>query len=191
MPDLLTWLRGLFVKPVPASPETWGALLDRDDVLLLDTETNGLSKTSEIIEIGIIDTTGKTRFSSLIMPRGRLHPAALEINGITLEMLAAESAPAWPAVHKGVKRLLDRASVVIAWNAPFDRRMIEQTVTIYGLPVINATWRDAMTDYRVMRPGQRYGQIEAMQQECVPFEGTAHRAVDDCKAMLDLMRAMA
>ena len=44
---------------------TWAALLDRTDVLILDTETTGLGGRAEVIEVAMIDTTGTVRFEAL------------------------------------------------------------------------------------------------------------------------------
>ena len=41
---------------------------NRTDVLIFDTETTGIKNDDEVIEIGIIDTTGKERYHGLIMP---------------------------------------------------------------------------------------------------------------------------
>ena len=50
----------------------WKSLLDRRDVLIVDTETTGLDSTAEIIEIAMLDTTGKPRFEALALPAGRV-----------------------------------------------------------------------------------------------------------------------
>ncbi len=42
-------------KPVASG---WSALLDREDVLIVDTETIGISNQSEVIEVAVLDTTG-------------------------------------------------------------------------------------------------------------------------------------
>ena len=54
-------------------------LLNREDVLILDTETTGLNENAEIV--AIVDTTGTTRYSAPIMPKGRI-PSA-DIHGLT------------------------------------------------------------------------------------------------------------
>lgn len=43
-------------------------LLNRTDVLILDTETTGLGHTAELVELAIVDTTGKVLFDELVKP---------------------------------------------------------------------------------------------------------------------------
>jgi uncharacterized protein YprB with RNaseH-like and TPR domain len=45
------------------------SLLDRDDVLILDTETNGVGKQSEVIEVSVINTKGETLLDTLLKPK--------------------------------------------------------------------------------------------------------------------------
>lgn len=124
----------------------WGELLDREDVLILDTETTGLEQYDEVIEVGVIDTKGAERFHSLVMPKGRIHPKAREVHGITQRFLKTSDAPEWPAVYAQLMPSLKAASVILAWNARFDRRLLRQSGRIWGcrpqLPQM--TWRDLL-----------------------------------------------
>ena len=61
----------------------WPALLDRDDVLVVDTETTGLGGTAEVVEVGVVDTTGKVRLHVLSMPQSRMPREASAIHGLT------------------------------------------------------------------------------------------------------------
>ena len=44
--------------------------------------------------------------------------------------------------------------------------------------------------YRHLRPGRRYGLEAAMAQVGAARVGDAHRAESDCRAVLDVMRAL-
>ena len=52
----------------------WPGLLGRDDVLILDTETTGLGRDAEVIEVAVINTRGAQVLHSLGAAAGR-HPA--------------------------------------------------------------------------------------------------------------------
>ena len=72
-------------------PETilpWDELLDREDVLILDTETTGRGERAEIIEIALIDTLGNERFLSLCRPENPIPITAMRIHKITDRMVA-------------------------------------------------------------------------------------------------------
>ena len=49
-------------------------------------------------------------------------------------------------VHSG--RVLGKASVVLAWNADFDQRMLHQTAKRYGLELPIIEWYDLLGAYR-------------------------------------------
>jgi len=106
-------------------------LLERDDILILDTETTSAGKGAEVIELSVINTKGEILLDTLIKPRVRkMNPFAQRVHGISLNML--DSAPTWPEILPQLAKLADRRTV-LAWNAPFDRGMLEQTSDIWGL----------------------------------------------------------
>ena len=171
-----------------AEQPNWRALLDRDDVLIVDTETTGLGRRAEILEIAIIDTTGTVRFESLSLPQGRIPSEASDLHRLTRLVLRSKGAKPWPDIHGAVVDALKDAAVVLAWNAPFDARMLSQTASRYGLSVRSVPWRDALADYRRLRPGGRHSLRVAGKREGVAVEGPVHRALLDCRTVLAIMR---
>ena len=85
----------------PTDPTTdWPELLDRPDVLILDSETTRLGENGEIVEIAIIDTTGEPVLDRLVLPVGRIAAGAARVHGITRDMLRAADAQPWPATQR-------------------------------------------------------------------------------------------
>ena len=74
----------------------WKSLLDRRDVLIIDTETTGIDDNAELVEISIINTTGATVYNELVMPQGHIPHAATRIHGLTREKLEGARALPWP-----------------------------------------------------------------------------------------------
>ncbi|MDE0680150.1 MAG: 3'-5' exonuclease [Gammaproteobacteria bacterium] len=168
----------------------WKAFLDRSDVLILDTETTGISDRSEIVEISIIDTTGAVRFDALAMPQGRIPSAASDIHGLTRKKLKEEGAKAWPELHREVMDIIRSADTVLAYNAEFDLRLLTQTAERYELRVPrDPSWYDVLEDYRMLRPTGSHKLVSAVRREKVKIEGQAHRALYDCQCVLAVMRA--
>jgi DNA polymerase-3 subunit epsilon len=159
----------------------WSDLLDRADVLILDTETTGFGDKAEVLEVAILDTTGAVRFESLSMPEGEIPSAASHIHGLTKEELEREKAPAWPDIHGEVSRLLANASVVLAWNASYDRRMLNRTAERHRLTWPDITWRDLLGEYKNLRPGEDKNSLSAVAKRLGVKSGTAHRAKGDCQ----------
>ncbi len=166
-------------------------LLDRDDVLLVDTETTGLGETAEVIEIAAIDTLGNLRLSVLSMPEGRISSGASKVNGLTRRKLESEGAKPWPEIHEKVKSELESASVVLAWNAPFDVRMLNQTIERHELSDIQVEIADLLPAYRRFRPDGRHRLVDAVKREGAKWSGDGHRAEADCRAMLAVLREIA
>ncbi len=150
----------------------------------LDTETTGLEESDEIIEIAIVNAHGKEIFNSFIKPSKIIPQDSIRIHNITNEMVS--SYPTWPEVWPEIKAILIGHPIGM-YNAPFDIRMIEQTLKIYDIPLkekLNAfdilkiysdyrgVWdhrRQAMRRFRLENAGQEFG---------IPMPNS-HRALDD------------
>ena len=86
------------------------------DALFLDTETTGLSKYDEIIEICIVDCNGNFLFNSLIKPTMRIPYESIVIHGI--RDIDVKKAPRWPDVYDRVRGIIENR-LIIAYNASF------------------------------------------------------------------------
>ena len=108
----------------------------------LDTETTGLEKQDEIIEISILDFDGAILLESYVRPANPLTSAATRIHGITNAMVV--NAPTWPALWPQIRGFLF-SRLVIAYNSPFDLRMMQQSHSCYKIPWRESfEWFDAM-----------------------------------------------
>ncbi len=169
----------------------WRDLLDRGDVVILDTETTGLGSKAELIEVGCLDMTGDLRFQALSMPQGRIPMRARDIHGLTRAFLRREGARPWPEVHPELVEARAGAHLVMGWNVGFDRRLLEQTSQRHGLAMPKLACRDLLRDYRTLRrdvPG-RHTLDAACEREGIGA-GPAHRAESDCRRVLAVMRAV-
>ena len=179
----------------------WGALLDRSDVLILDTETTGLGNRSEVVEVALVDTRGEVRLARLIMPIGRISRQASEIHGLTRTLLKELGAKPWPEVVPEYEALLRTAHTVLVWNAEFDARLISQTVQKHietGAAVLDTSGPDfteirarcLMTDYAAVLGRERISLQEAADAEGVKPTEPVHRAASDALTALAMMRAV-
>ena len=108
----------------------------------LDTETTGLEKQDEIIEISILDFDGAILLESYVRPVNPLTSAATRIHGITNAMVV--NAPTWPALWPQIRGFLFSRPVT-AYNSPFDLRMMQQSHSRYKIPWRESfEWFDAM-----------------------------------------------
>ncbi len=166
-------------------------MLDRPDILIVDTETTGFGNRAELVEIGAVDTCGEERFERLILPRVRIPKGASRIHGLTCAVLKSRGArpfsdvePAWSALVRG-RRLL-------AWNAAFDDRMIAQTArstNFWGTRYPRS--RCLMRDYAATHKRASIGLTEAARIEGIAPVEPRHRAVSDARTALAVMRSVA
>ncbi|MAI36468.1 3'-5' exonuclease [Alteromonas sp.] len=97
----------------------------------LDTESTGLGKDDEIIQLGVIAETGEILINTMVKCQGDISSEAERIHGITKADLM--DAPGWPTVHDTLKRVLEGVNKVYIWNSDFDVRLIKQTSERYNL----------------------------------------------------------
>ncbi|HAX24440.1 MAG TPA: 3'-5' exonuclease [Thermomicrobiales bacterium] len=135
----------------------WAAtILRQPDVVFLDTETTGLDDRAEIVEIAVIDVSGRILLDSLVRPERGIPADAARIHGIDDTMVA--TAPRWRDVHQQLQPLLAGRTVVV-YNADFDRRLVGQMNHHAGLKPPGGNWQCAMLQYAQFAAqwNERYG----------------------------------
>ncbi len=166
-------------------------LLARDDVFILDTETTGL-RDAEVIEIALIDMAGNTHLDTLVEPKtSRMNPYAQRVHGLSLAALRGQ--PRWPEVLPELERIAGRGTI-LAWNAPFDARMLEQTSTLWGLHHPRFLFVCAMQLYARSQGKRAFGLHKAVVAEGLEalFDTHAsHRALGDVTFVLEVLRTLA
>jgi DNA polymerase-3 subunit epsilon len=176
--------------------QQWAHNLIRNDFVVLDTETTGLGSTDEVVQIGIIDSKGRTVLNTLIRPTRPVPPMVSRIHGLTDETLA-EASP-FCDHYVSLSSLL-AGRTVIAYNMDFDWRMLVQSAGVYGLPPFRTGDRQcAMKAYAqfhgmfdLKRRTYAYHKLgEACRHQKIPVI-TAHDALSDARMTLALVRKMA
>ena len=186
-------------------------LLARDDLLVLDTETTGLSSDDEIIEIAIINKAGRSVLHTLLQPTGPIPKGATNVHGIgDYDVVGAPRMEDFG--HTLVNFLQGRA--VVCYNRDFDFRVINQSLRRHGyterlfhpgrrfkrdvkhlsvdsacIMKLYAAWRGEWNAYR---ESYRWHRLEDTLDQCgLAFEGKAHSALSDAKAALAVLNYLA
>ena len=157
--------------------------------VFIDTETTGLSKTDQVIEIAVIDGLGAVLMDCRIRPTVPINPHAQAVHGISARNLA--SMPTWAHVHSRFQAVIE-GKTVVAFNASFDTAIISQTAAAFGLGVHFKRVECAMSlaaDH--LGAGRRISLANAAKAVGVTFDGSAHCAVVDIMATHKLVRAIA
>jgi DNA polymerase-3 subunit epsilon len=97
---------------------------------ILDTETTGLDKQDEIVQIGIIDKHGEVVLDSLVKATKPLSSEVTRIHGISNAML--RDAPTLDELYVTLSAKL-AGTPLIAYNMDFDWRMISQSLKVYKI----------------------------------------------------------
>ncbi len=157
-------------------------------VLLLDTETTGLSHASDhIIELALllvqVDTGSGLPFGPVETFEGFEDPGipipeiAQRITGISDAMVAGQRLDE-TAVHA----LLARADLVVAHNAGFDRPFVEARFPAFA----DKPWACSFADIDWKALGAESAKLSALALERGWFYD-AHRALTDCHALLQVL----
>lgn len=146
--------------------------------LFIDTETTGLDRLAEIVEISVIDHFGDVVLDSLVRPMRRIPADVIRVHGITNEMV--RDAPTWAEVWPQVEGVLKERFVGV-YNAEFDLRMMRQSHRSNGM-----AWqfRDnrffcIMKLYAQFRGAYRWQKLEEAGRQCGISLPNTHRAKDD------------
>lgn len=166
------------------------SLLDRGDVLILDTETNGVGQNSEVIEVSVINTKGDVLLDTLLKPKTMtMNPFAERVHGINLKML--RDAPSWFEVFPNLAEVADRRTI-LAWNASFDAGILAQTSSIWNLEHPRWFFVCAMRLYAKKRGIKIRGLHKSVVDEGLAHlleTYQSHRALGDVKFVLEVLRA--
>jgi DNA polymerase-3 subunit epsilon len=172
---------------VPRTPFAPNIGQDTKTAVLLDTETTGLdAKRDEIIELGMVKfdylpnggiVGVRDTFSAFNEPSVPIPTEITALTGITDDMVAGHRID-----EIVVNAFVDDAVIVIAHNAGFDRKFSERYWPVFehkawGCSTNEVDWRKHGFE------GSRLGYL----LNGAGFFHHAHRAVDDCHALLEIL----
>ncbi|MGJ4903163.1 3'-5' exonuclease [Bradyrhizobium sp. HKCCYLS2058] len=172
---------------VPRAPSPAAVGEEVRTAVLLDTETTGLDHSrDEIIELGMLsfDYTREGRivgvrsvFSAFHEPSRPISAEVTALTGITDEMVAGQRID-----PDAVSAFVAGAAIVIAHNAAFDRRFAERYWPIFE----RKAWGCSATEVDWRSHGFAGAQLGYLLHGAGFFH-QAHRAVDDCHALLEVL----
>lgn len=156
-------------------------------ICILDTETTGLDRYAEIIEIAIIDRDGKALLDTLIKPRSLIPAEASAIHGLFDSDV--ENAPSFAKIFEQVQAIYE-THLVLIYNASFDNRLITQSAASHGIEFdaeqyntgcLMELYAEHYNEYNDYHKSYKWQSLSSAAYHCdIKIEGAAHRARSDC-----------
>lgn len=104
-------------------------------LVVIDTETSGLGKQAQIIELAIQRGLSGAAEVWRIKPTVPIEPSASAIHGIQDADLI--DCPGFEHVADEIRAIVESASVIVAFNAPFDLGIIDRELVRVGQAPLN------------------------------------------------------
>jgi DNA polymerase-3 subunit epsilon len=160
------------------------------EFIVLDTETNGLGgDRCELVEVGTVLVGGgelHDRWSSLVRA-APLRRSIKRLTGISNEMV--QGAPSLEEVLPVLARSLP-GRLLVAHNAPFDRRVLRQAFSRVGLDWPEPPFLCTAALARALLPLQRERRLGALAEALGIEVEVAHRALPDAETCARVLCAL-
>lgn len=180
-----------------AAAQQWAReLMALPNFYVLDTETTGVSKRDQVVQIGIVDKHGAVVLDTLVKSTVPISAGASAVNGITNSML--HDAPDFMDLYTALSAKL-AGSHIIAYNMGFDWRMLSQSARAFQMPMFRTKFKHcAMKQYATFRgvwnSSKRSYRWHKLTQAAAYEQITvkdAHTALGDVLMTLKLIEKMA
>jgi len=160
--------------------------------VVLDFETTGLKAHDRVIEIAALRVDGPrvTQFQTLCHPGMALPPYITELTGITDADLEG-APPTTEAIRRLMGEILYDQPLLIAHNATFDHRFLDQELALAGLPPYGGAHFCTMRWARRLFPKlPSHGLEKLVRYLQIPID-QHHRALADVQATHYLLGLLA
>lgn len=166
----------------------WAAQMLAANCLILDTETTSFN--GYVVQVGMVNASGKVLIDSLVNPLAPIEAGALAVHGISPAHV--KDAPTFAAIHTYLAKTLPGRKVLV-YNVKFDTRILGNEHQRLGCPIdpygnlYGALWLDVMVPYaNFVGERDQYGKCKWQK-----LPAGDHSAVGDCQATLKILREMA
>ena len=159
-------------------------------LVILDTETTGITADAELIELAFCVCSYDVRtkevlsidclFDAFSKPEKELSEEIQQLTGIRPDMLKKR------LMWEDFAEYLPERCLVVAHNASFDRRIFEKT---FNRPESwDLHWADSLTEIRWTEKGYKAKNLEMLAYLC-GYWYQAHRAINDVLMLLQVLKA--
>lgn len=155
------------------------------ECIILDTETTGMTKEDEVVELGIIDIEGNVLYNALFSHEQPMNPMAQAVNHFTEEDLTGA-----PCIREEAGKIISllEDKIVIGHNISFDENLLRQSFERYGISFMG--FESKLDSQKIAKDfiyAKKYSLEHLANLLGIPGN-EVHRAVDDCRWTLDMLK---
>ena len=161
--------------------------MDMSKVIVLDTETTGLTPDDEILQLSIIDGNGKTHLNRLFKPAHHdSWEIAMTVNHMTPEMVQSQGT--LKESSDEINQILKDCKTIVGYNVAFDLRMLFNN----GISIPVKTIHDVMEKFaHVMGVRKPNGQFKFFKlTECAQFYGFNPKEMNFHDSLTDVIATL-
>lgn len=159
------------------------------EVIVIDTETTGVTENDELLQVAIINGEGKELFVSYVRPtKADRWDGAMKVNGITPLMVS--NSPTIEELKDEIQRIVDSCDVIAGYNVGFDLGFLERAgISTEGKEIVDVM-KMAGSYYEPKWGKNRWYKLtDAAAKHGFDYnERKAHDALTDCLATLHVWK---
>lgn len=166
----------------------WARKMHFDGAVVVDTEATGGAFQDEVFEIAVVRLVdNKVLFDQIFEPSRPVAWHSTRVHNFTTRDLKGypKFIDFWPKL----KALLEKFPV-LAFNSPFDKRLVQQTCNRYNLDIPEIDWHCVMKQYGLY-VGRKNGLSLSSVCEELGIPGGTHRAKEDALAASGVVQKLA
>ena len=162
-----------------------------DDFVVLDTETTGLGRDDEVVELSVLDSDANELYHSFFQPEKSMHWSATKVSGIEDQHL--KGSPTFSSEWDRIMEAIDGRRVA-GHNISFDRRMIQQTLEKQGMngqAICDQVFDDPIDSWRIAQQssvGKGHRSLGSLCEAMGVEESPNHRTSYDCLGVLYVLQ---
>ena len=177
-------------RDYPPATDWARQLLSSKEFVVFDSETTGLSRPCDFVEVAAVGASGEVLFESPVKPCVPIEISASRVHGHSEASL--RDAPPFAEIYPYLLELF-LGKRVIVYNAAYDRRVWDEAVSRLGARASLAgrlpPWECAMQRYAAWVGERQRNHPGGYRYRKLP--GGDHSASGDCLATLKLIEKMA